>query len=221
MSSRMYFCFEKTLSMSDVTKTILEVPRYATNLPEENKEVVVVKDQTGRKWVFEVAIKNDEKQKRLQGQWSGFTKAHGLMKGVIVKFYFNPIQNLYSVEFEGQLLSGWRITSRTGSFEKKLSEEDFTGTLDIPLTASYSLDVNNQPIMVVWDQTGKYWEFQTTIGGGDGNKRLLEREKWLEFANHNQLEVGETLKLRYFPTRNSYSAEYEGHNRIPTLQLYH
>ncbi|XP_028076112.1 26S proteasome regulatory subunit 4 homolog B-like [Camellia sinensis] len=66
--------------MSDATKTILEVPRSATNLPEESKEVMVVKDQTGRKWKFEVAIKDDEKQKRLQGEWSQFTKAHGLMK---------------------------------------------------------------------------------------------------------------------------------------------
>ncbi|CAL5407348.1 unnamed protein product [Camellia sinensis] len=218
MSSRMEYCFQKALSMSDATKTILEVPRDAANLPQENKQVMLVQDQTGELWEFTVAIKND-KQKRLQGQWGRFTKAHGLMEGDNVKFYFNPTQNLYSVEFEGQLLSGWRITSRTGSFERKLAEEDFIGTLDIPLTASYSLDENNQPIMVVWDQTGKYWEFQTTIAGGDGNKRLLEREKWLEFANHNQLEVGETLKLRYFLNDNSYYAECEGPNRIPTLQF--
>ncbi|GMP69067.1 hypothetical protein CsSME_00028463 [Camellia sinensis var. sinensis] len=106
MSSRMFFFFEKVLSMSDATKTILEVRRSATNLPEESKEVMVVKDQTGRKWKFEVAIKDDEKQKRLQGEWSQFTKAHGLMKGVIVKFYFNPNENLYYVELKGQLLSG-------------------------------------------------------------------------------------------------------------------
>ncbi|CAL5343289.1 unnamed protein product [Camellia sinensis] len=220
MSSIMDYCFEKELSRSDATRTMLEVPRDAANLPQKNKEVMLVQDQTGQQWKFTVAIKKD-KRKRLQGQWGRFTKAHGLMEGVVVTFYFNPTRNLYSVEFERKLLSGWRITSSEGSYEKKLSEEDFTGTLDIPLTASYSLDENKQPIMVVWDQTDKRWEFQTTIGGGDGNKRKLEREKWLEFVNHNQLEVGETLKLRYFPTRSSYSAECEGPNRIPTLQLYH
>ncbi|CAL5343486.1 unnamed protein product [Camellia sinensis] len=370
MSSRMFFCFEKVLSMSDATKTILEVPRSATNLPEESKEVMVVKDQTGRKWKFEVAIKDDEKQKRLQGEWSQFTKAHGLMKGVIVKFYFNPNENLYYVELKGQLLReaqrkqkgpeaaarlllptvtpltkcklrllklerikdyllmeeefvtnqerlkpqeekteedrskvddlrgspmsvgnleelidenhaivsssvgpeyyvgifsgcGWRTTSRISfekkvtcskrapyeglriqtsrrlkirscsrrkrgcqkdsicektlceiychlmwddvqvhpenkvcnpkckSFEKKLSEEDLTD-MNIPL-----IHENNQPVMVVWDQKDMQWRFQIAIGGDNGNKKMLNREKWIQFVPRNELEAGETLKLRY------------------------
>ncbi|CAL5404517.1 unnamed protein product [Camellia sinensis] len=212
MSSRMFFCFEKVLSMSDATKTILEVPRSATNLPEESKEVMVVKDQTGREWKFEVAIKDDEKQKRLQVEWSQFTKAYGLMKGVIVKLYFNPNENLYYVELKGQLLSGWRTTSRI-SFEKKLSEEDLTD-MNIPL-----IHENNQPIMVVWDQKDMQWRFQIAIGGDSGNKKMLNREKWLEFVVRNELEAGETLKLRYSPTEGTYSAECEGPNRIPTRQF--
>ncbi|CAL5404540.1 unnamed protein product [Camellia sinensis] len=367
--------FGKVLSMSDATKTILEVPRSATNLPEESKEVMVVKDQTGRKWKFEVAIKDDEKQKRLQGEWSQFTKAHGLMKGVIVKFYFNPNENLYYVELKGQLLReaqrkqkgpeaaarlllptvtpltkcklrllklerikdyllmeeefvtnqerlkpqeekteedrskvddlrgspmsvgnleelidenhaivsssvgpeyyvgifsgcGWRTTSRISfekkvtcskrapyeglriqtsrrlkirscsrrkrgcqkdsicvhpenkvcnpkckSFEKKLSEEDLTD-MNIPL-----IHENNQPVMVVWDQKDMQWRFQIAIGGDNGNKKLLNREKWIQFVRRNELEAGETLKLRYSPTEGTYSAECEGPNRIPTRQF--
>ncbi|CAL5343497.1 unnamed protein product [Camellia sinensis] len=190
MSSRMFFCFEKVLSMSDATKTILEVPRSATNLPEESKEVMVVKDQTGREWKFEVAIKDDEKQKRLQGEWSQFTKAYGLMKG----------------------FGGWRTTSRI-SFQKKLSEEDLTD-MNIPL-----IHENNQPIMVVWDQKDMQWRFQIATGGDSGNKKMLNREKWLEFVVRNELEAGETLKLRYSPTEGTYSAECEGPNRIPTRQF--
>ncbi|THG17347.1 hypothetical protein TEA_018326 [Camellia sinensis var. sinensis] len=185
MSSSVFFCFEKVLSKSDATKTILQVPHSATNLPEENKEVIVVKDQTGRKWKFEVAIKDDEKQKRLQGEWSQFTKAYGLMKGVIVKI----------------------------SFEKKLSEEDLTD-MNIPL-----IHENNQPVMVVWDQKDMQWRFQIAIGGDNGNKKLLNREKWIQFVRRNELEAGETLKLRYSPTEGTYSAECEGPNRIPTRQI--
>ncbi|GMP69084.1 hypothetical protein CsSME_00028479 [Camellia sinensis var. sinensis] len=210
MSSTMVFCFQKLLSMSDATKTILEVPRSATNLPEENKEMMDVKDQTGRKWKFEVAIKNDGKQKRLQGEWSRFTKAYGLMEGVIVKFYFNPNENLYFVELKDQRLSGWRITSRI-SCEKKLSEEDLTD-MNIPL-----IHASNQPVMVVWDQKGMQWSFQ--IGGDNGNKKLLNHETWIQFVRRNELEAGETLKLRYSPTEGTYSAECEGPNRIPTRQF--
>ncbi|CAL5404511.1 unnamed protein product [Camellia sinensis] len=212
MSSSVFFCFEKVLSKSDATKTILQVPHSATNLPEENKEVIVVKDQTGRKWKFEVAIKDDEKQKRMQGEWSQFTKAYGLMKGVIVKFYFNPNENLYYVELEGQLLSGWRTTSRIG-FEKELSEEDLTD-MNKPL-----IHENSQPVMVVWDQKDMQWRFQIAIGGDNGNKKMLNREKWLQFVSRNELEAGETLKLRYSPTDGTYSAECEGPHRIPTRQF--
>ncbi|CAL5404507.1 unnamed protein product [Camellia sinensis] len=335
MSSRMFFCFEKVLSMSDATKTILEVPRSATNLPEESKEVMVVKDQTGRKWKFEVAIKDDEKQKRLQGEWSQFTKAHGLMKGVIVKFYFNPNENLYYVELKGQLLReaqrkqkgpeaaarlllptvtpltkcklrllklerikdyllmeeefvtnqerlkpqeekteedrskvddlrgspmsvgnleelidenhaivsssvgpeyyvgifsgcGWRTTSRI-SFEKKVTcskRAPYEGlriqtsrrlkirscsrrkrgcqkdsicekTLDLTDMNIPLIHENNQPVMVVWDQKDMQWRFQIAIGGDNGNKKMLNREKWIQFVPRNELEAGETLKLRY------------------------
>ncbi|KAL7184501.1 hypothetical protein ACSBR2_026626 [Camellia fascicularis] len=86
--------------------------------------------------------------------------------------------------------------------------------MNIPL-----IHENNQPIMVVWDQKGMQWRFQIAIGGDNGNKKMLNREKWLEFVRRNELEAGETLKLRYSPTDATYSAECEGPNRIPTRQL--
>ena len=86
--------------------------------------------------------------------------------------------------------------------------------MNIPL-----IHENNQPVMVVWDQKDMQWRFQIAIGGDNGNQKLLNREKWIQFVPRNELEAGETLKLRYSLTEGTYSVECEGPNRIPTRQF--
>ena len=101
-------------------------------------------------------------------------------------------------------------------FEKVLSNKDVTDTLEIPLTAS-DLPTRRNGIVVVWDQTGRQWEFQMTISVDF--KRMLEPKRWIAFANFHELEEGETVKF-YYSTDNSYSVEFEGPNRLRTLQLF-
>ncbi|KAL7184495.1 hypothetical protein ACSBR2_026620 [Camellia fascicularis] len=109
------------------------------------------------------------------------------------------------------------MNSSRKCFEKVLSNKDVTDTLEIPMTAT-DLPKRRNGIMVVWDQTGRQWEFQMRISVDF--KRMLEPKRWIAFANFHELEEGETVNFFYSPTDNSYSVEFEGPNRLRTLQLF-
>ncbi|CAL5343507.1 unnamed protein product [Camellia sinensis] len=114
-----------------------------------------------------------------------------------------------------------RINSRKDMenycFGKVLSHTDITYTLEIPNWAA-DLPEDNDAVMPVWDQGGRYWELRMTIRADQ--RKALKPKEWLDLAKANELEVGETMRFFYTPALNSYSVEFEGPNRIEVLQLF-
>ncbi|CAL5404547.1 unnamed protein product [Camellia sinensis] len=123
-------------------------------------------------------------------------------------------------EFEDTRKS-WRINSRKDMenycFGKVLSHTDITYTLEIPSWAA-DLPEDNDAVMPVWDQGGRYWELRMTIRADQ--RKALKSKEWLDLAKANELEVGETMRFFYTPALNSYSVKFEGPNRVKVLQLF-
>ncbi|GMP68951.1 hypothetical protein CsSME_00028380 [Camellia sinensis var. sinensis] len=102
-------------------------------------------------------------------------------------------------------------------FGKVLSHMDITHTLEIPNAANY-LPGHNRANMFVWDNSGRPWNLHMIIRRDQ--RKALRREEWLRLVRENELEEGETVTFYYIPARNSYTVEFEGANRIRTLQLF-